>query len=121
MPQAPTSTLGDAGLAGTMAQLNADFAVAEGRLGINNPDHYNPLFSLRQELFRILPHVEGMTGSADEAWQQRLEQHIVPNVLSDPQVAAYCRGLKKADRSAIPGSLIPVPYTHLPLPTNREV
>jgi hypothetical protein len=111
VPQATTSTLGDAGLAGTMAQLNADFSVAEGRLGINNPDHYNTLFSLRQELFRILPHVEGMTGSADEAWQQRLEQHIVPNVLSDPQVAAYCRGLKKADGSAIPGFIIPFSTT----------
>ena len=64
-PQATTSTLGDAGLAGTMAQLNADFAVAESRLGINNPDHYNTLFSLRQELFRILPHVENETVSAD--------------------------------------------------------
>jgi hypothetical protein len=110
-PQATTSTLGDAGLAGTMAQLNADFAVAEGRLGINNPDHYNTLFSLRQELFRILPHVEGETASADEAWQQTLEQHIVPNVLSDPQVAAYCRGLKKADGSAIPGFIIPFSTT----------
>jgi hypothetical protein len=114
-PQATTSTLGDAGLAGTMAQLNADFAVAEGRLGINNPDHYNTLFSLRQELFRILPHVEDEAGSttvsADEAWQQRLEQHIVPNVLSDPQVAAYCRGLKKADGSAIPGFIIPFSTT----------
>jgi hypothetical protein len=110
-PQATTSTLGDAGLAGTMAQLNADFAVAEGRLGINNPDHYNTLFSLRQELFRILPHVENETVSADEAWQQTLEQHIVPNVLSDPQVAAYCRGLKKADGSAIPGFIIPFSTT----------
>ena len=110
-PQATTSTLGDAGLAGTMAQLNADFAVAEGRLGINNPDHYNTLFSLRQELFRILPHVEEETVSADEAWQQTLEQHIVPNVLSDPQVAAYCRGLKKADGSAIPGFIIPFSTT----------
>ena len=110
-PQATTSTLGDAGLAGTMAQLNADFAVAEGRLGINNPDHYNTLFSLRQELFRILPHVEDETASADEAWQQTLEQHIVPNVLSDPQVAAYCRGLKKADGSAIPGFIIPFSTT----------
>jgi hypothetical protein len=114
-PQATTSTLGDAGLAGTMAQLNADFAVAEGRLGINNPDHYNTLFSLRQELFRILPHAEDETGSttvaADEAWQQTLEQHIVPNVLSDPQVAAYCRGLKKADGSAIPGFIIPFSST----------
>jgi hypothetical protein len=110
-PQATTSTLGDAGLAGTMAQLNADFAVAEGRLGINNPDHYNTLFSLRQELFRILPHVEGQTVPADEAWQQTLEQHIVPNVLSDPQVAAYCRGLKKADGSATPGFIIPFSST----------
>jgi hypothetical protein len=111
VPQATTSTLGDAGLAGTMAQLNADFAVAEGRLGINNPDHYNTLFSLRQELFRILPHVEDNTVAADEAWQQRLEQHIVPDVLSDPQVAAYCRGLKKADGSAIPGFVIPFSTT----------
>jgi len=111
VPQATTSTLGDAGLAGTMAQLNADFAVAEGRLGINNPDHYNTLFSLRQELFRILPHVEGETAAPDEAWQQTLEQHIVPNILSDPQVAAYCRGLKKADGSAIPGFIIPFTTT----------
>lgn len=110
-PQATTSTLGDAGLAGTMAQLNADFAVAEGRLGINNPDHYNTLFSLRQELFRILPHVENETVSADKAWQQTLEQHIVPNVLSDPQVAAYCRGLKKADGTATPGFIIPFSTT----------
>jgi hypothetical protein len=110
-PQATTSTLGDAGLAGTMAQLNADFAVAEGRLGINNPDHYNTLFSLRQELFRLLPHVEGQTAAADKDWQQRLEQHIVPNVLSDPQVAAYCRGLRKADGSAIPGFIIPFSST----------
>lgn len=136
VPQATTSTLGDAGLAGTMAQLDADFAVAEGRLGINNPDHYNTLFSLRQELFRILPHVEILSeiagtlsqeekddnikanieaklsnDSSDEAWQQTLEQHIVPNVLSDPQVAAYCRGLKKADGSAIPGFIIPFSTT----------
>ncbi len=111
VPQATTSTLGDAGLAGTMTQLNADFAVAEGRLGINNPDHDNTLFSLRQELFRIMPHVEDETGSDDEAWQQVLEQHIVPNILSDPQVAAYCRGLKKADGSAIPGFVIPFSTT----------
>jgi len=118
VPQATTSTLGDAGLAGTMAQINADFSVAKGRLGINNPDHYNTLFSLRQELFRLLPHVATPVGqtvspsaAADEAWQQTLEQHIVPNVVSDPQVAAYCRGLKKADGSAIPGFIIPFSTT----------
>jgi hypothetical protein len=116
VPQATTSTLGDAGLAGTMAQLNADFSVAEGRLGINNPDHYNTLFSLRQELFRILPHVEDEDKSkeelaSDKDWQQTLEQHIVPNVLADPQVAAYCRGLKKTDGSATPGFIIPFSTT----------
>jgi hypothetical protein len=89
-----------------MAQLNADFAVAEGRLGINNPDHYNTLFSLRQELFRLLPEGSG-DNSQNEAWQQTLEQHIVPNVLADPHVAAYCRGLTKLDGSRVPGIIIP--------------
>jgi hypothetical protein len=110
-PQATTSTLGDAGLAGTMAQLNADFAVAEGRLGINNPDHYNTLFSLRQELFRILPHAEGESAAADKAWQQTLEQHIVPDVLYDPQVAAYCLNIRKPDGSPVPGFIIPFSTT----------
>ena len=130
-PRATTSTLGDAGLAGNMAQLNADFLVAEGRLGINNPDNYNTVFSLRSELFRILPHqklLDVKSGSltteeiaantlanaainisnqmSDEAWQQTLELCIKPNLLSDPQVAANCRNLKKADGSAVPGFII---------------
>ncbi|MCF7673903.1 MAG: hypothetical protein K9N23_00350 [Akkermansiaceae bacterium] len=111
VPRATTSTLGDAGLAGTMAQLNADFAVAEGRLGINNPDHYNTMFSLRQELFRLLPPIPGGPESANDAWRQTLEQHIVPNVMSDPQVAAYCRGLAKPDGSPVPGFIIPFSTT----------
>ena len=127
IPRSTTSTLGDAGLAGSMAQLNADFSVAEGRLGINNPDHYNTVFSLRSELFRIMPHAELLdvtsttltpeekaaniiandeTRISNEAWQQTLELCIKPNVLSDPQVAAYCRNLKKADGSAVPGFII---------------
>ena len=127
VPQSTTSTLGDAGLAGSMAQLNADFSVAEGRLGINNPDHYNTVFSLRSELFRILPHTELLDVTSpslsaeelaanlvaneeiriqDEAWRQTLELSIRPNLLSDPQVAAYCRNLKKADGSAVPGFII---------------
>jgi hypothetical protein len=111
VPKATTSTLGDAGLAGTMAQLNADFAAAEGRLGINNPDHYNTLFSLRQELFRLLPPTTTEPNSADDPWRQTLEQHIVPNVMSDPQVAAYCRGLAKPDGSPVPGFIIPFSTT----------
>ena len=105
VPQATTSTLGDAGLAGTMAQLNADFLVAEGRLGINNPDSNGTLISLRQELFRLLK--SSTTTEDDKAWQQTLEQHMVSNLMSDPDVASQCRNLRKVDGSAVPGIVIP--------------
>jgi hypothetical protein len=136
VPQSTVSTLGDAGLAGTMAQLNADFSVAESRLGINNPDYYGTVFSLRQELFRILPHVELLSeiagslspeeraeniaanaeanlsnASSDDAWTQTLEQHIVSNVLNDSDVATHCRSIKKPDGSAVPGIVIPFSTT----------
>ena len=104
-PQATVSTLGDSGLAGTMAQLNADFSVAKGRLGINNPDPYGTLFSLRGELFRI--RTDAAATSDDEAWKQTMQQYIVPNLMADPDVARYCNNLKKADGSAAPGILIP--------------
>jgi len=35
------------------------------------------------------------------------DQHIVPDVLADPQVSAYCRGLAKPDGSRVPGFIIP--------------
>ena len=105
VPQSTTSTLGDAGLAGTMAQMNADFSVAEGRLGINNPDQNGTVFSLRQELFRLLdlPDVT----SDDEAWQQTMEQFIQANVLTDSDVATQCGNLRKPDGSPVPGFVIP--------------
>ncbi len=105
VPQATVSTLGDAGLAGTMAQLNADFSVAEGRLGINNPDQYGTLFSLRHELYRLLDD-PGQTDD-DQAWQQTLEQSIVPNLMADPDVVRYCNNIKKPDGTNVPGILIP--------------
>ena len=105
VPQATVSTLGDAGLAGTMARIQADWSVAKGRLGINNPDQNGTLFSLRRELFRLL---DDPTRTDDEAaWQQTLEQHIVSNLLSDPDIATYCRNLRKPDGSAVPGIVIP--------------
>lgn len=103
--QATTSTLGDAGLAGTMARLAADFSVAEGRLGINNPDTYNTIFSLRGELFRILD--DPTQTSDDEAWQQTLEQHFRADVLADADVATWCRNIKKPNGTPVPGVIIP--------------
>ena len=104
-PQATTSTLGDAGLAGTLARMNADFSVAEGRLGINNPDPYGTLFSLRAEQYRIT--TDAATTADDEAWQQTLELAIKPNLMSDPDVARFCNNLRKPDGSKVPGIIIP--------------
>ena len=104
-PQATTSTLGDSGLAGSMAQLNADFSVAESRLGINNPDYYGTVFSLRGELFRLMDDPD--QESDDDAWRQTLEQHIVSNVLNDSDVATQCLNIKKSNGSAVPGIIIP--------------
>ena len=104
-PQATVSTLGDSGLAGTMAQLQADFSVAEGRLGINNPDTNGTLISLRQELFRIL-NTPAATDD-DKAWQQTLEQHMVSDLMSDSDVAAQCLNIRKPDGSPVAGLVIP--------------
>jgi hypothetical protein len=105
VPQSTTSTLGDAGLAGSMAQLNADFSVAKGRLGINNPDQNGTVFSLRKELFRLLD--DPAITSDDDAWQQTLEQHIVSNVLADDDVSLQCRNISRPDGAAVPGLIIP--------------
>ncbi len=108
-PQATVSTLGDAGLAGTMARMQADWSVAKGRLGINNPDTNGTLFSLRRELFRLLD--DPALTDDDAAWQQTLEQHIMSDVMADPDVAAQARNLRNADGSPVPGIVIPFSTT----------
>ncbi len=105
LPQATVSTLGDSGLAGTMARLQSDWTVAEGRLGINNPDAYGTLFSLRGEAFRILN--SPTTTKDDAAWRQLLERHIVRDVTTDPDVSRNCAGIWKTDGSAVPGIILP--------------
>ncbi len=108
-PQATVSTLGDAGLAGTMARLQADWSVAKPRLGINNPDTNGTLFSLRRELFRILD--DPATTVDDTQWQQTLEQHIMSDVLADEDVAAYARNLRQPDGRPVLGIVIPFSTT----------
>lgn len=103
-PQATTSTLGDAGLAGTMARLAADFSVAEGRLGINNPDQYGTVFSLRKELFRIMDDPNKTID--DEMWRQQLELQIVPDLMADEDVANQCLGIASADGGPVPGIIL---------------
>ncbi|MEM9479872.1 MAG: hypothetical protein AAGA58_09500, partial [Verrucomicrobiota bacterium] len=109
VPQLTTSTIGDGGLAGSMAQLNADFSVAEGRLGINNPDQNGTLFSFRTELYRLMN--DPTITSDDAAWRQTLEQHMVANVLADEDVVTHCRNISKPDGSPVPGIIIPFSST----------
>jgi len=104
IPRATTSTTGDSGLGGIMARLQSDWSVAKGRLGINNPDQNGTLFSLRRELFRI-PN-DPASEEDDTAWRQILEQHIVPDLLADRDIASSCRGLATADGSPVPGIVI---------------
>lgn len=96
---------GDSGLASILGGLRDDWSVAKGRLGINNPDRNGTLFSLRQELFRI--RTDQATADDNLLWQQVLQQHIMSNVLNDPDVAMYCANIRKADGTPVPGIVIP--------------
>lgn len=108
-PVATTGSTGDSGLAGLLARLQADWSVVKSRLGINNPDTYGTLFSMRQELFRV--RSDQATAEDDKTWRQVLEQHIMSNVLNDPDVAEYARNIRKPDGSAVPGIVIPFSTT----------
>ena len=103
------SSSGDVGLAGMLGQLNDEWAVVKGRLGINNPDRNGTVFSLRQELFRIRTDLP--TADDDTLWKQVIQQHIMSNVLNDPDVSIYCNNIRKANGSAVPGIVIPFSTT----------
>jgi len=109
VPIATTGATGDGGLAFLMARLQSDWSAVKSRLGINNPDQYGTLFSLRQELFRV--RTDAATTEDDKTWRQVLEQHIMSNVLNDPDVAEYCLNIRKTDGSAVPGIVIPFSTT----------
>ena len=108
-PVASTGTIGDGGLASILARLNSDWSVVKPRLGINNPDKNGTLFSLRQELFRI--RTDGSTTEDDKAWKETIEQHIMSNLLNDPDVALHAMNLRKPDGSSVPGIVIPFTST----------
>ncbi|MDE2642307.1 MAG: hypothetical protein OSB55_06085 [Verrucomicrobiota bacterium] len=103
---------GDPGIASVLGGLRDDWAVVKGRLGINNPDANGTAFSLRQELFRIRTDLP--TADDDLLWKQVLQQHIMSNVMNDPDVAIHCNNISKADGSWVPGFVIPFATTIQP-------
>ncbi len=112
-PQFAGSGTGDPGLSSLLAQLEQDWGVAKGRLGINNPDEYGTLLSLRRELFEIDYAEDGTepeNGSAAEtdlqAWKDRLRASLVDDIRTDPDIAAHALPLSNPDGFKQPGFVI---------------
>ena len=101
VPQVGGSTTGDPGLAGALAQLNADWSVAKTRLGFNNPDGYRTTFSLRAENHRILSGAAG-----DQAWRAVLQAARRDNLMDDPDAARYCLNLGLSAQLSVPGLIL---------------
>ena len=100
--------VGDTGLAGILAEMDANWLVLKPRLGINNPQQYATWFSLRGECFRILSGEEG-----DAAWAKELTKYWTDDITSNAEFKRYCQpfqsqfGLKDQE----PGLIIPFETT----------
>lgn len=100
-PQFAGSSTGDPGLSSAMAEMFADWSVAKGRLGFNNPDAYGTTVSLRTENYRILPGTNSTTN-----WKDILNRSLRANVLDDPDVKRYCMQIDNGTGAAVPGLVI---------------
>ena len=100
-PQFTGSAVGDPGLSGALAEMNADWQVVKGRLGFNNPDAYGTTASLRAGNFRILPGTDG-----DTAWKDVMNRARRDDVLQDVDVRRMCMQLDRGDGLAVPGLVI---------------
>ena len=109
-PQIAGASTGDAGLSSALAKLQSDWSVAKGRLGINNPDTYGTLFSLRRELFN-LPYLEDGSAEDHTAWQDMLRAALVTDLRSDPAIAAHALPTSNPTGLAQPGFVIDFPTT----------
>ena len=99
---------GDPGLADIMARMDANWLVLKSRLGINNPQPYATWFSLRHELFRILPGDEGAA-----AWQTELAKYRVDDLLSLSEYKRFCQPFQAVGglQAREPGLVIPFSTT----------
>ena len=80
------SSNGDAGLAGALATMDANWVNLKTQLGLNNPQPYATWFSLRHELFRIL---RGELG--DAAWRTELTKHWADDIRTNPDFIRHCQ------------------------------
>lgn len=94
--------IGNGGVAETLAQMKANFAVLEGQLGINNPQLETGQLSLRHEHFRIARDND----SSDERWVRTLQDNRVDNLWNVPEFVEFCRPFASPSEGAQPGIVI---------------
>jgi len=101
VPQYSSSTSGDPGLAGALAEMKGDWDVLKGRLGFNNPDGYGTTVSLRTENYRVLSGTNG-----DSAWQAVLQQGRMADVTTDSDVRRLCLQIGDSSGDPVPGIIL---------------
>jgi len=101
VPQYTSSSEGDPGLANALAQMYGDWSVLKGRLGFNNPDGNGTTVSLRSENYRVLPGTNG-----DPAWQSVLQQGLMADITSDPDVSRLCLQVADPSGAPVPGIVL---------------
>ncbi len=92
----------DGGLAAILAEMDANWLVLKPRLGINNPQPYATWFSLRHDLFRILPGEDG-----EKAWRTELRKYMVDDLNQVAEFRHYCQPLAGGTAEKEPGLVIP--------------
>ena len=100
-PQFAGSNTGDPGLSSTLAEMAAEWQVLRGRLGLNNPDVYNTIVSLRTENYRVLPGSDG-----DVNWRDVLSAGRMSNLLDDEDVVRHCMQIDLDDGLPVPGIVL---------------
>lgn len=128
--------LGSGGLADALAKLRVNFDALKSQMGFNNPQTESGRFSLRDELFRILPgpmingqrdestnrvNYAGQTMTAaeawiasDEKWRAALQStsdgawtsRAVPDLWQVPEFRRYCRPFAPQSAGPQPGLVI---------------
>ena len=96
---------GQGGLAEILYQLNANFQVLKGQLGIDNPQGEAAKMSLRSELFGI-DATGPDAGASDATWTDALKARIVPNLNTLPEFLHHCRPFATPEEGAQPGIVI---------------
>lgn len=93
------------GIAGVLGELDLSWFVLGPQLGFNNPQTETGRFSLRSEMFRILPGYQG-----DDTWREQLRHCKVPNILALPEFQRYCIPFNPTQAEE-PGLVIPFSTT----------